>query len=450
MRFFCSFAGSLLCLLSLGATAKVVPEQAAKLGRELTPLGAEVAANAEGTIPPWNGGLRETPPCFKGAGTRYCDPYADKPLYVISNDNLLQYSGQLSAGQAELFRKNSGYQMRVYPTRRSFANPQFIYSATRENAEKAELSEDGETLLNAKAGVPFPLPKDGAEVIWNHRLRYQGNGQLRWNNQFAVSPDGGFSQVKFREEQQFIYNRDAAMPDDAEHALSFFLQVAMEPERLIGVALLIHEPLNPTERPRRSWQASPGLRKFRQAPSIGYDSLGTGADGLRTEDQRDTFNGGMERYKWKLITKKELIVPANSYALHSDAAPYASIIRPGHLNPELPRYELRRVWQVEATPNRSATHVYKKRVMYVDEDGWQIRVVDLYDGRDQLWRLQEAHTVLAYDRPYELPVCETVYDLQSGRYLVQSLNNQEPETVTTDFGDEDFEPGRALRRVPKS
>jgi hypothetical protein len=144
-----------------------------------------------------------------------------------------------------------------------------------------------------------------------------------------------------------------------------------------------------------------------------------------------------------------MLVPANAYRLHSDAVRYADIVRPGYINPDLTRYELRRVWHVEGTLARTATHLYKKRVFYIDEDGWQIRVADLYDSRDRLWRLQEAHTLMAYDRAYEMPVCETVYDLPSGRYLVQALNNEEAETNSRQFEESDFTPTRAMRRVAK-
>jgi hypothetical protein len=442
--------GAVLAAVSCAAGARVSTEEAAKLGRELTPVGAEVAANRDGTIPPWNGGLREVPACFKGAGSRYCDPFPDdRPLFTVTAANLLEHSSRLSAGQVDLFRRHPEYRMPVYPTRRSFANPAQVYEATRVNALNASLADGAEGLADAMLGVPFPITESGAEAVWNHRLRYRDPEQLRWNNQFAVSDGGEYSHTRFREEYRSLYHRDGATDKDERNLLGYFLQVVTAPDRLIGSALLVHETQDAAKRPRKAWQASPGSRRWRPSPNIGYDTPGTGADGLRTNDQLDTFSGGLERYQWKLIGKKEMLVPANSYRLHSDTVRYADIVRPGHINQDLARYELRRVWHVEATLARTATHQYKKRVLYLDEDGWQIRVVDLYDSRDRLWRVQEAHTVMAYDKAFELPVCETVYDLPSGRYLVQALNNEEAEAASRSFGESDFEPTRALRRVAK-
>ena len=182
--------------------------------------------------------------------------------------------------------------------------------------------------------------------------------------------------------------------------------------------------------------------RLRRAPNVGHDNPATGADGLRTDDQADVFSGAMDRYQWKLLGKREMIVPANSYRLHSDAQTYVDILRKHHIDQNLTRYERRRVWVVEAHLRPATAHAYRRRVFYVDEDGWQIRVVDVHDAGDQLWRVQEAHSVVAYDKPYELPVCETVYDLQSKRYLAQALNNEDPETVTALREVKDFEPGQ--------
>ena len=440
------FAGALL-LLAGAAQAKVGPDEAARLANELTPVGAERAASADGRIPEWRGGLTQPPPCFKGAGQRYCDPYADdQPLYTVTAENMAEHRAQLSPGQAALFeRYPQSYRMRVYPTRRSFANPAFVYEATRQNALKAELGGNGEALLDAITGVPFPIPGNGLEAVWNHKLRYRDVGVQRWNNQFAVTAAGDFNRTKIREEAYFAYSQPGIAPEVLENVLFYFVQITTQPPRLAGSILLIHETMDQVREARRAWQYNPGQRRLRRAPNVGYDNPGTGADGLRTNDQTDTFNGAMDRYDWKLVGKRELLVPANSYALHSDALRYADIVKKSHINPEYPRYELRRVWVVEALLRKNTTHQYRRRTFYLDEDGWQIRVADLHDARDQLWRVQETHSVVAYDKPYELPVCETVYDLQSNRYLAQALNNEDPETVSINFEPGHFTPGNVSK-----
>src|SRR5690606_4613234 len=80
-----------LALTSGSALAAMTAEEAARLGAELTPMGAEKAGNADGTIPAWAGGIRNAAeagfPNYK-TGDHHPDPYAnDKPLFTITADN---------------------------------------------------------------------------------------------------------------------------------------------------------------------------------------------------------------------------------------------------------------------------------------------------------------------------------------------------------------------------
>jgi hypothetical protein len=169
------------------------------------------------------------------------------------------------------------------------------------------------------------------------------------------------------------------------------------PARLAGTILIAHETLDQVKEPRRAWVYNAGQRRVRRAPNVAYDNPGTAADGMRTSDQFDMYNGAPDRYDWKLVGKQELIVPYNSYKLHSDQVKYKEILTPLHINQDLTRYELHRVWVVEATVKSGTSHVYPRRTFYVDEDSWQILAVDQYDARGQLWRVSEAHCINYYD-----------------------------------------------------
>lgn len=446
-----AISGALLAGAALPVSAKVSQAEADKLKGELTPVGGVRAANKDGSIPAWDGGLTKPASCFKGEGERYCDPFPDdKPKFEINAGNHEQYKEQLSAGQITMFKTyGETYKIPVYETRRTFANPQFIYDATYKNATSAELGGNGEALNGAVTGIPFPIPKNGHEVIWNHKVRFRDISATRWNNQFAVTTSGNYNQVKIREDVLFSYSKKGIKPADLNNVILYFLQITTEPPKLAGTILLVHETMDQVKEARRAWQYNPGQRRLRRAPDVGYDNPGTGADGLRFNDQTDTFNGAMNRYAWKLVGKREMYVPSsNSYKLHSDEYKYSDIVKRGHIDQDLTRYELRRVWIVDATNEDGMDeHQYGRRVFYVDEDSWQIVLVDIYDKRGQLWRFQEAHTVIAYDKPYQLPIAETVYDFQNGRYLVQALNNEEPETAAAEFDDSYFAPNAVKKHA---
>ncbi len=173
----------------------------------------------------------------------------------------------------------------------------------------------------------------------------------------------------------------------------------------------------------------PGQRRVRRAPNVAFDNPGTGSDALRTSDQFDIYNGSPERYDWKLVGKQEMIVPYNAYPLHSNKLKNADIIKPLHINQAHARYEMHRVWVVDATLKPGQRHLYKRRTFYVDEDSWQILGVDCYDTRDKLWRVQEGHSINYYEVPTFWTTLELTYDLQAGRYLALGLDNEEPKTV---------------------
>jgi hypothetical protein len=427
-------------LVAGGAYAKVTPEEAARLSKDLTPTGAERAGTKDGSIPAWTGGLAKAPACFV-AGKRYCDPFAsDKPLFTITASNADQHKERLSAGQLAMFRKFPTYKMDVYPTRRTLALPDYAYEATRQNALNAELGGDGDALKGAAIGIPFPIPKSGHEPIWNHKLRYRGIGGRRFNNQFAVTTSGDYNAVTLREDFQLAYARKTATPDNLNNISIYFLQVVTQPPRLAGQILLVHETIDQVSDPRHAWQYNPGQRRLRRAPNVGYDNPGTAADGLRTNDQTDTFNGAMDRYTWKIVGKKEMYIPYNSYRLSSGDYKYADIVRKDFLNQDLPRYEKHRCWVVDSELKPGTSHIYKRRTFYIDEDSWAMGLVDIYDNRDQLWRWQEAHPLMLYDKPYPGVTAETVYDLLNNRYLVQALSNEAEEFVEQEFPANYFDP----------
>jgi hypothetical protein len=448
-----SFATVAMCLAAGSALAAVSAQDAARLGKDLTPMGAEKAGNAAGTIPAWDGGITSSAkagfPNHK-SGDHHPDPFAsDKPLYKVDPANMGKHAALLTEGHKALLTKyKDTYFMNVYPTRRSAAFPQRIYDATIANATTAKLAASGNGVTGAIGGVPFPIPKSGVEVIWNHILRYRADIAGRNYGAAPVLRNGDYTMVKFHEEILFSYSLPGAVEAQLDNVILYFTQETLSPPRSAGEILLVHETLDQEKENRRAWLYNPGQRRVRRAPNVAFDNPGTGSDGLRTADQLDIFNGSPERYDWKLVGKKEMIVPYNAYKLDSGDVTYSEIIRPLHINQELARYELHRVWVVDATLKDGQRHIYKRRTFYVDEDSWQILAVDCYDGRDQLWRVQEGHSINHYELPTFWSTLETTYDLQSGRYLALGLDNEDSMPIDFDLKrtTADFTPSAIQRR----
>lgn len=432
-----------LAAASGGVLAAMNAQELERLGKDLTPMGAEKAGNKDGSIPAWSGGLASRPAGIDAQAV-YADPFAgDKPLYTITAANLAQYQDKLAPGQIEMLKRFPSYKMVVYPSHRTAAIPQREYDFIKAEAGKASLAEGGNGMVNVKnSTVPFPMPKSGEEVIWNHVGRYRGGSIMRYSSLFPVQVNGAFTPV-VRIESIAL----AKMVKNAEpNRLFYYLQRDTAPSSQAGTALLVHETVDQAKEPRLVWTYNPGSRRVMRAPEVTYDSPGPGVDGLATMDDYDGFNGALDRFDWKLVGKKEMVISYNNYRLVGKDVKVSDIVKPSHMNQDLVRYELHRVWVVEATLKPSKRHVYAKRVVYVDEDSWQIAQADMYDGRGELWRVHEMHSMQYYDAPAIGLVSDVQYDLQARRYLVSGLMSAaKPVKFDVKFDASDFSTD-ALRR----
>jgi hypothetical protein len=436
-------------VLSTSAIAKISGEQAAKLSSELTPMGATRAANKDGSIPKWTGGITKAPAGYT-PGDHHLDPYPnDKVDFTITSSNVSEYKALLTPGQIKLFETYPNtYKMNVYQTRRSASYPEHVYKAVSDNATQSELVENGNGITKAAVGIPFPVPASGLEAIWNHILRYRGEGVSREAGQAAPTASGSYTYVGLSESLMLPYNVKGAQSADLEKSniLFKFKQKVTEPARLAGTALLVYETMDQVKTPRQAWTYNTGQRRVRRAPNVAYDAPGTASDGLRTTDDFDMYNGAPNRYNWTLKGKQELLIPYNDYKLHSDKVKYDDILQAGHINPDLVRYEKHRVWVVEANLKENTSHTYKKRVFYIDEDSWQVAVTDIYDKRDQLYRVGVSHTINYYEVPTLWSTLDVYHDIQSRRYIAIGLDNEEKMyDFSTELKERDFT-SSALRR----
>jgi hypothetical protein len=406
--------------LSASALASISATDAARLGQDLTPVGAERAGNADGSIPAWTGGgIGEVPAGYVDGG-HHPDPFAaEKPLFVITADNVEQHAGKLSAGQLAMFKTYpDSFKMKVYPSHRTFQVPQWVYDRTRGCAESASLTDTGNGVTGAHACYPFPIPKTGVEVIWNHELRYQGVYRVDAIDSAAPDAHGRYVLDKATRNTYWPY---WDLEKEGGDQLSMFIPRQLAPARVAGDTFLLLDYLDASAKPRQAWRYFGGQRRVRRAPVFAFDTPIPPAQGLRTVDTYDMYFGSPEKYNWELKGKKEMYVGYNAYALGAAGVKNDELIQKGHINPEFPRYELHRVWVVEATLKEGERHIYPKREIYVDEDSWQILVHDMYDDKGQLWRTAHRYAKLYWEVPLMAESNEVHHDLISRRYNVVTM-----------------------------
>lgn len=425
------------------AFAKLSDAEIARLGADLTPMGAEKAGNKDGTIPAWSGGLC-APPSGWSEDKGYIDPFPnDKPKFTITKENAAQYKDKLTPGTLALLDKYENFKMPVYETRRTACYPDSVYSDVKTLANQIELQGFG--ISGGRSPVPFPIPKSGLEVMWNHQQRYLGGGLDREYHSFPVRSNGDFYKIGAHEYR--IFNPNLDQPQD--NLLLGFLSYFTAPATLEGTVFLVHEPLDQVKQVRSAWIYNAGQRRVRRAPDLAYDNITDGTEGMRTSDQFDAWNGAPDRYDWKLIGKREVFIPYNGYRLSQKNLKYKEdIIRTNTPNADLMRYELHRVWEVEANLKSGTKHIYGKRVFFLDEDTWTVVYEDAYDTRKQLWRVGVHPMIQFYEAKVPWYRANIWHDLSNGNYYLANLDAEVKQPWK--FGQKgkwaDFQPD-ALRRI---
>jgi hypothetical protein len=416
-------AGGLILGCAGFAFGAVSAEKAAQLGKNLTLVGAEKAGNKEGTIPDYTGGLATPPSGYqKGSGWRV-DPYgSEKPLHTIDARNMGQYADKLSEGVKAMLKKYPTFRLDVYKTHRSVALPKYVLDNTVKHATTAKTANGGLTLTDAHAGYPFPIPQSGFEAMWNHLLRYDGLAFESLYRTYTVDSAGRPTmQVEGKAtSESFYYN--PSMP----HAKDFAaLKVQyLGPARRVGEAIMKIDPVDFYNSPLRAWQYLPGQRRVKLAPDMAFDSPSSTYGGIATWDDYQLFNGSMERYNFKIIGKKEMYVPYNTYKFLYGKHDEKEILKPNHINPDLVRWELHRVWVVEATLKSEKRHLYTRQVFYLDEDSWAAVLADKYDRRGQLYRVGLSYLAPSYDALVPFADTFTLYDLVTKNYVLNIVFNK--------------------------
>jgi hypothetical protein len=262
------------------------------------------------------------------------------------------------------------------------------------------------------------MPANGAEVMWNVKMRYRGVALDYKKVITAASPRKGSDEwIKAFSEQTnyFPWGAKGSATFSKLPQIENYVYFAYNaPPALAGQALAITIY---TDQPTETQYYFPGQRRVRRMPTYAYDAPQVGFENQYTLDEPYVFNGLMDRFDWKLVGKKEMIVPYNAFGAYDFAAKFEDVAGKDFIAASHRRYEMHRVWVVEATVKQGMRHLAPKRTFYVDEDSWNPLVADDYDGQGKLWKVREGYSIPVY----ETGACDVSafaqYNLLEGRYV---------------------------------
>lgn len=404
------------------ATASAITTYSLAQGTDasVTPTGAEKAGTSDG-IPAW------IAPEAMGTGWSYGKRRgdffkykADKPLYTIDASNVEKYAEKLNPGQIALLKQIKGYSIPVYPTRRTCGVPEFVADNTKKNAGFAKMSADGGALAEAHLpGTPFPAPKTGAEVMWNSKVHYRGIGMELPSLPTTVSPRKGSSDwIRLVADNWFYFpwgyrsgtTFTKAGQVEARTYFSFLSPAALAGQSVMYTSYAVAQA--------EVFYYFPGQRRVRRMPTYSYDAPQIGFDNQYNVDEAYVYSGLMDRFDWKLVGKKEMIVPYNDLGMYDFEAKFEDAYQPGFVNPKYRRYELHRVWVVEATVKQGMRHTAPKRFFYIDEDSWTLTGAVDYDAQNQISKVREGAPIPVYETASCDSLAVVQYNVIEGRYVV--------------------------------
>lgn len=413
------FAGQVL--------AAPTDEEIKQLGTSLTPLGAIKAGNASGTIPSWEGGLCTAPPGYKPimgdkGGSPYVDPFAnEKPVVSITAANMAQYKDKLDVGTQELFKRYpDSFRVDVFPTHRTACYPKWVYDNTISRAKNPQLVGSAPGLINAHAQYPFPIPKSGYEAMWNAGVKFELPYSEGTQAAYLIDNNGGVTLTniqKIENRNLFWDNTIDKVPDNQPYWA--LIASTLSPAASAGVKQMRHAFLNASERENMAWSYVPGQRRVRLAPEFKYDTVSTSSGGVLLFDEINGFDGKMDKFDFKLVGRREMYMPYNAYKTW--AADPTAINTPKHLNPDYLRWELHRVWEVEATLKAGERHVQKVKRFYLDEDSWSILAYVAEDQAGKVHHLMYQPAVQQYEKPGYRNGQYVLYDMTKNVYSNGSL-----------------------------
>jgi hypothetical protein len=419
-------------LVALGSLeAAVTADEANALKTTLTPLGAERAGNKDGTIPAWSGGLTTPTPGFKNGGRRP-DPFAaEKPLFSVTAKNIAEHAAQLPDGAKLLLQRHpESFRVDVYPTHRTAAAPQFVYDNTFKNATRVKLNQTTADPFpeGAFGGVPFPIPKSGAEVMWNSRLRWRGESWQVQFNSYSVTPDGKRVVVtEARNDYQMPYYAVEGSAEKFNGEFSLVRSLNSGPAIRAGEAITGRESIVSDK--SQVWVYLTGQRRVRKLPQACCDTPGAFAAGMVSFDEIEGFTGRLDRFDWKIVGKQEMLIPYNSNRTLQPLKD-ADVVGEKHLNPDHVRWELHRVWVVEATLREGQRHTSPKSRYYIDEDSWILVWGDRWDAKNQLARSQFNIPVAMPDLPAQAAVTWGAYDHVARTLFAALVMNEQKSQFT--------------------
>jgi Protein of unknown function (DUF1329) len=293
-------------------------------------------------------------------------------------------------------------------------------------------------LLVQQVVPPFPIPNSAYEIIWNHLLAYRGHKVTTQKTMWAPGGAGRYIPSTYQVDMINLWNPENGATSFKEDTWRFLRWTFLSPEMSAMTSHLERTSFDLTMAPGRRWSFNLDSFRVRRAPNNSYGNFMPFTNSILTFDSQRGYEGNPDRYDWTVVSQADYYLPNNSYRLASKGLADENVLAGNHLNRTYARYELQRVWVVDAILKYKDTHPYHRRRFYVQNDTWQILATEQYSKDEMLISGQEVFPLQRFQHEICTVAGEVTYSFTSkhmvvrGPHSIESSENLDAEELDAD------------------
>ena len=336
-----------------------------------------------------------------------------KPGDMITPDNATKVKDLVGPGV--YYKVQHGMQLKIVPSQRIDWPPPYK-DATEKYSSQVRLSEDHRSVVGYVAGQPFPLidPNDpyvANKIVWNNVFRpittddydlrfydcdssFETRGpQTKQIEYFQIGHYAGYDLVGRTEVEPMPIDPDFKKTN---RMWLFALYPLLAPQEIRGTGFIRWRYADP-KRGDDTWSLGAGSRRVRRVDeSILSSSTTAGGTSAHAwdPDHYSGFNPKTEQYNYRFLGEKNMLG-----CVHASHSPEVRCPTDGGTSACPETWEMRHMYMVEATPNRSRVNALDSRtVIYMDSEMWFEPYIDTYDRDGRLFR-NHIYWLATRDRP---------------------------------------------------
>ena len=287
-----------------------------------------------------------------------------------------------------------GLPMRIVAPR-AIEWPRDYKEATEKYSRQVKLAEDGLTLENYVAGLPFPEldpndPQVALKIMWNYEYKPAITDDLDLRNfdadTGAVAPSQPMTverhflldhlRVMFYNGRIYQEPKPFYRPNPNGFRGQYGMYPILEPFDIRGVGGVANRYIDPAKQDDQ-WLYLPSFKRVRRLSTAQRSDALFGQDA--DVDSYYGYAGHIAWMNWSFLGEREVLG-----SMHAENYPVKWASPADWAFDDV--WEKRKVYVIEGV-SKLPQYAYSKRILFIDKEGWVVLYSDIYDRAGELWKI---------------------------------------------------------------